>query len=221
MDNLRLGIIIFVVAFILGGLVTCNCGRPQKGYYNDGGDDTVYVTKWRVDTFVLVAYEPKPVSVEVPVPYIPDGYVKAPVVDPQPQIEYGEVHDSSYIAYLARVKDDYFSKYYYKDSIVTPFATIYIEDTLHRNRIKSRKPLIVTRIPVTTTTIYREPEKRTQFFAGGLAQYATDTTLGVGFQFALKFKNDLTINGAALLDTRQRQLFQVGLLKPISLRRRK
>lgn len=222
--TLRIGLLLFIIGALCGTLITCNCGKPSRGYYDDTKDDTVYLTKIIEHHTRDTEYIPKPVIAYVPQPFIPDGWVQADdIKDPLPDTQFGE-HDSLYLLHLLAVKDDYFTKYLYQDSIVTPYATIYIEDTLHRNRIASRKPHVVTRLPVTTATIHKTPAKRTMFYAGGIASFTTDYqggALGVGGSASLKFKNDVIVGGAVMINTYGQKQYLFRTEAPIRWRKKR
>jgi hypothetical protein len=222
--SLRIGLLLFMIGALCGTIITCNCGKPSKGYYSDGKPDTAYIVRWKTHHTRDTEYIPKPVISYVPQPYIPNGWVRSDdIKEPLPDTQFGE-HDSLYILHLLAVREDYFTKYLYKDSILTPYATIYIEDTLYRNRIASRKPLVVTNIPTTTISVSKTQPKRTMFYAGGIVSFTTDYqggSIGVGGSASLKFKNDVIVGIGATINTYGQKQYLFRTEAPIRLRRKK
>jgi len=96
----------------------------------------------------------------------------------------------------AYVIGDYYSTYYYKDSIKDSVLSIYINDSISENKIKSRKPSY--KFVKTTTTINNTVIKNKNEFYIGLGLVGSQT--GINF-----FGPEL------LLRTKRKQVYGIGV----------
>jgi len=122
------------------------------------------------DTIVVVDTQWVEKEVETPV-YVPDiRYVERPVYLP------GKI-DTQYVI------GDYYSKYYYEDSIKNEDVTIIIKDSVTQNKISSRQVKYSICYPVisTNTTVFAQNQRiyagiSTNFNASGISYIGTDIT---------------------------------------------
>ena len=75
------------------------------------------------------------------------------------------VHDTTVKIDTAYVVGDYFSTYYYKDSLINDTLCFYINDSISKNKIKSRKLNYVLSLP-TINTHDVVIQKKNEFYIG-------------------------------------------------------
>lgn len=172
----------------------------------------------RVDS--VPVHDTVPVPVPVPVAYIPKGWVKAgsvvpPVIDDHPEPA-GSL-DSAYVAYLIRIKDDYFSRVAYKRTIPTPYGNVYADDTTFQNRLQEGHVTLDLAFPETTVTKTVAAKPRNQVWVGlhiqgGRRDYLS--AYGPSLQF--QSKGGVAYQAAALYTPANAWLLQAGVLYKIS-----
>lgn len=96
----------------------------------------------------------------------------------------------------AAILIDYYSKAVYKDTLNTPYASIYLTDTVTKNRIQARQWSAQLRIPEITRVEQLSLKKRNEVYAG-FAIMSLPGTVGGDVNFAFKNKKD--------------QLFEIGI----------
>jgi len=136
-------------------------------------------------------------SKEIPV-YVPKWHTKK---------EY--IHDTTKVIDTVYVVDDYYSTYFYKDSLVNDTIHLYINDSISQNKIYSRNLKYTIKFPTITITDIIVKNKNEFYIGLGLIGSQT----GIGF-----FGPEL------LLRTKKKNVYGLGVgingnLKPqLSLR---
>jgi len=142
--------------------------------------DTVYIPK--TDTTII--YKPKPFLI-----------VKNDTIYKDDTLYLVEVVQADTAAILA----DYYATRYYKDSAKVDYGTVFINDSVSRNRITSRKVITDFNIPVVTNTVTLE-KKRTQLYAGfSFTGNKYQPIYGFGGDLMLKTKRDRVYELGALM----------------------
>lgn len=133
--------LIIVVLIIILLLQKCGLGDIFKNPAPQ--NDTIRVT----DTSYIT------LTKEVP-KYVPKWSTK---------IEY--VHDTTKVVDTAYVIGDYYSTYFYKDSLVADSLRVYINDSITQNKIKLRDLKYKITIPVISNTL-TVIQKKNEFYVG-------------------------------------------------------
>jgi hypothetical protein len=162
----------FIIILILIIVILLQtCGGGGKG---TSKNDTIRT----VDTSYIT------ITKEIPT-YIPKWKTR---------IEY--IHDTTKIIDTAYVIGDYYSTYFYSDSLITDTLRLYIKDSISENKIKSRNlkyKLIFPTITVTNTVI----KNKNEFYVG----------LGL-----VGSKNGINFFGPELmLRTKKKQVYGLGI----------
>lgn len=206
-------------------LSTCNSCLSEKLRTCNEKKPPSPAVEVRVDSIsVRDTVYPEPLP---PVAYIPKGYVKQSYA-PDPQPVYVEVpvnnYDSAYVAYLVRVKDDYFARVAYRKTIATPYGNVYSEDTAYQNRIIQGRSVVDLKIPERTVTqTIAAPRKAKGYLVGSLQGNAIDPVQSVGAGFMLQFKSDNAIEAQALFGRQpffglRSQVFQLSYKHKLSFK---
>lgn len=130
--------IIIIILFLI--ILFQKCGG---GSITPSGNDTIRIESVTHDTFNQTIPE-----------YIPKWKTKK---------EY--IHDTTKIIDTAYVIGDYYSTYYYEDSIKGDSLKLYIKDSVSENKIKSRSikyQFILPTVNITNTVI----KNKTEFYVG-------------------------------------------------------
>jgi hypothetical protein len=114
------------------------------------------------------------VTKEIPT-YIPKWKTK---------IEY--VHDTTKIIDTAYVIGDYYSTYYYKDSLIEDSTSIYVYDSISQNKIKSRSIKYKSVHPTITNTVIKN---KFEFYYGVGLVGSQNGINYFGPEFLLRTKN--------------------------------
>ena len=154
--------------------------------------DTVYIHK--TDTTTI--YKPKPFLI-----------VKNDTIYKDDTLYLVELVQADTAAILS----DYFSTRYYKDSAKVDYGTIYINDSVSRNRITSRKVITDFNFPVVTNTVTLE-KKRTQLYAGfSFTGNKYQPIYGFGGDLMLKTKRDRVYEIGALMTADAVVFYRFGI----------
>jgi hypothetical protein len=152
--------IIIVVLIII--ILLQKCGGKDIGKIPIGTNDTIRDTSWVT------------VTKEIPT-YIPKWKTK---------IEY--VHDTTKVIDTAYVIGDYYSTYYYQDSLIEDSTSIYIYDSISQNKIKSRNIKYKSVRPIITNTVIKN---KYEFYYGVGLVGSQNGINYFGPEFLLRTKN--------------------------------
>jgi len=181
--------IIILILVIILLLQRCNNGKKQPLFQNDTIRvvDTSYVT--------ITKYIPT---------YIPKWNV---------QIKY--IHDTTKIIDTAYVIGDYYSSYYYKDSIKNDTLSVYINDLISQNKIRSRSVKYTLKFPTVTIT-NTVIKSKNEFYVGiGLVGNGTGINFfGPELMLRTKSKNvyglGIGVNGSLQPNLSLRTYWKIG-----------
>ena len=132
-----------VIAVLIIVILLQKCGGGNDGQVIVKQNDTIRT----VDTsYVTIAKEI--------LTYVPKWQIK---------IKY--IHDTTKVIDTSFVLNDYYSTYFYKDSLKTNELRLYVEDSISQNKITSRKLNYFINLPIVTVnnTVIKN---KTEFYAG-------------------------------------------------------
>jgi len=118
-----------------------------------------------------------------------------------------------------RILQQFNEKAFYSDNQAVSGGSVLIEDTVHQNRIISRK--LTTNIPVTTitNTITLKENRNVVYF--GVGAIGNQQSLSVGGDLSLKTRNDNMYTAGAFISTNGGLQYQIMYRVPIRLKKRK
>lgn len=98
------------------------------------------------------------------------------------------IRDTSDIAYLLGIKEDYFRTRFYPDTITTPYGKVWLTDSVTQNRISFRETNFDLFIPEKHyhDTIYRKVDRGRVFVGINGLDYNGGAALGGGVDWATK-----------------------------------
>jgi hypothetical protein len=109
---------------------------------------------------------------------------------------------------------DYFTKYYYSDTINRDSITVIINDTIFRNKISSRN--INYKFIIPTHTITKEIiVTKTELYIGGGLYLEKDNLRSIGPEFLLKTKNNTIYGVGAGVNQTLNPIIGIKLYKKI------
>jgi len=161
-------IILILIAVIL---LQKSCG---KGKVEPPKNDTIIIIDTTYETYVK--YVPT---------YVPKWHTK---------IEY--IHDTTFEIDTTYVIGDYYSTYFYKDSLITDTLCFYINDSISQNKIKSRSLNYVLSLPTIHINSIVNTNKAEFYYGFGLVGSKT----GINF-----FGPEL------LLKTKKKNVYGLGI----------
>jgi len=153
--------IIIIVLIIIILLQKCTGGLNK-------GNKTIHDTITTIDTTYATIVK------EIP-KYIPKWNTK---------IKY--IHDTTKVIDTAYVIGDYYSTYYYKDSLIEDSTSIYVYDSISQNKIKSRSIKYKSVHPTITNTVIKN---KFEFYYGVGLVGSQNGINYFGPEFLLRTKN--------------------------------
>lgn len=87
------------------------------------------------------------------------------------------------------ILQDYFARAFYRDTLLTQYGTVAIEDTISQNRIQARRWATNFTIPTITKTVTLEAKPRSQLYAGFSGLFGQQA-IGAEINLSLKTKRD-------------------------------
>jgi hypothetical protein len=122
---------------------------------------------------------------------------EVPLYIPKWKTKVKYIHDTTKIIDTVHVLNDYYSTYFYQDSLSSDSLHLYINDSVTQNKIKNRKIKYTLIYPIITTTNTVIEEEKNEFYTGvGL----------VGNSNGIKY-----IGPELLLKTKKKNIYGIGV----------
>jgi hypothetical protein len=186
-----LGIILFLR--MCSGNNTSNCPQTKCDTIVKEKRDTVYLDTWEQTGWI----HPEP--------------AKTIVKTVHDTLEITQTQFVKQVVDTAAILKDFFAKRYYKDSLETSYGRLWIEDTVSKNKIVSRRVTANFREPVITKTVTMVEPKHNQIYAGIRVQGSANSPFaGFGGGLMLHTKTDKVYTLDALQAIKGGVFFEAG-----------
>ncbi|HYH15588.1 MAG TPA: hypothetical protein VD794_10220 [Flavisolibacter sp.] len=188
MKNLSFTLVVAILAFLLGCMITCNCNKGKTVTKTDVKTVTKRDTTIQVIKDTMVIEKPVPVRVNVPQLGRVDSFFQELPVD-----------SAAIVAHFKPIVSDYMSQKVYKEKYQFKEGRVDVETIVKENAITSQKVMptfFQTTIKETTTTT--QPPRNSVWV--GIDGMYRDSTIGVGASLMFQSKRGWALEAGAAIN---------------------